>query len=201
MAETALTSPPTTEITDPTSAPSQQNVKTTQPVASDKLPSTEAITKAGEYIVLDHEGAEHTFKSLYDNPESPRTLVIFIRHFFCGSCQEFIFALSKAITPSDLQKLSTKTSILIIGCGDPGLINFYAKETSCPFPIYADPKQKLYKELELVQNYGMGSKPEYFRKGMLQIVGSGVMQTLKHFSSGLALKGGRFESKWWRVSF
>lgn len=25
---------------------------------------------------------------------------------------------------------------------------------------------------------------------MLQIVGSGVMQTLKHFSSGLALKGG-----------
>ncbi|KAJ5266670.1 hypothetical protein N7478_009478 [Penicillium angulare] len=184
------TSPPVAEATDPASAPSQQNVKSTQVVASDKLPSTEAITKTSEYKVLDHKGEEHIFKSLYDNSESTRTLVIFIRHFFCGSCQEFIFALAKAITPSDLEKLSTKTSIIVIGCGDPGLIDFYAKETSCPFPIYADPKQKLYKELELVQNYGMGSKPEYFRKGMLGSVGSSIMQGLKHVSSGLVLKGG-----------
>ncbi|KAJ5703405.1 hypothetical protein N7493_011794 [Penicillium malachiteum] len=158
-------------------------------VPSDELPSTSSLQKSKEFTVLDKKGEAHTFQSLYDG-EFTRVLIIFIRHFFCGSCQEFISALSQAITPSDLESLPSPPSIIIIGCGDPGLIDFYATETKCPYPIYADPERKLYKEFGMVSNYGMGARPEYFRRSMARVIGESMIQTLKHFGTGLMMKGG-----------
>lgn len=55
-------------------------------VSSDeKPPSGDVITKVEDYMVLDNKGEKHSFKSIYDGPDSTgRVLVIFIRHFFCG---------------------------------------------------------------------------------------------------------------------
>lgn len=80
--------------------------------------------------------------------------------------------------------------MVVVGCGDPGLIDIYAKETGCQFPIYADPSRKLYKQLGLVSSLALGEKPEYIQKSMKQIVAESFWKTLKQLPSGLALKGG-----------
>ena len=109
------------------------------------------------------------------------------------NCQELIASLSEtpALTPSSLLSLPTPTSITIIGCGDPALIDFYTTQTKSPFPIYADPDQKLYKELGLVSSLALGSTPEYFRSSMTRLVGRSIMQRLSYIGSGLMNKGGQ----------
>lgn len=53
----------------------------------DTPPSVKELQKVENYKVLDSKGDSHTFKSIYDGPQSTaRVLVIFIRHFFCGVC-------------------------------------------------------------------------------------------------------------------
>lgn len=87
-------------------------------------------------------------------------------------------------------QLPIPTSFAIIGCGDPGLIDFYATETGCTFPIYADPANTLYDDLGMTTTWALGAKPEYFRKSMAQLVTGSIMQGIKHLGSGLATKGG-----------
>ncbi|KAJ5744780.1 hypothetical protein N7533_009650 [Penicillium manginii] len=152
-------------------------VPSSGPQTTEELPTPETCRKIEDYQVLDREGKKHSFKSVYDGPSSAdRVVVIFIRHFFCG--------------PEGLLKLPTSTSIAIVGCGDPGLIDSYASRTGCQFPIYADPTQKLYEDLGMVSNLAMGPQPGYIRKSMLRVIGESVVQSLKQIPSGLALKGG-----------
>ncbi|KAJ5168717.1 uncharacterized protein N7482_004311 [Penicillium canariense] len=156
------------------------DAKSAEVPSNDKPPSTDAIRKVEDYMVFDSKGEKHTFQSIYDGPDSTgRVLVIFIRHFFCG-----------AIRPDELRQLPVPTSFAIIGCGDPGLIDFYAKETGCTFPIYADPANTLYDDLGMSMTYALGPRPEYFRKSMVRIVSESLVQGFKHFTSGLATKGG-----------
>lgn len=56
-------------------------------------------------------------------------------------------ALAKELPPERLAQLTPPTSIKIIGCGDPVLIQNYIKMTDCPYEIYADPTRSLYKTL------------------------------------------------------
>lgn len=54
---------------------------------NDNLPTQIDLDKVAELPVLDSNGKPHSFKSLYtptDDNETSRTLIIFIRHFFCG---------------------------------------------------------------------------------------------------------------------
>jgi hypothetical protein len=73
------------------SVPAADDVKvadTTKPhevPSNDKPPSVDTIRKVENYPILDNKGEKHSFKSIYDGPDSTgRVLVIFIRHFFCG---------------------------------------------------------------------------------------------------------------------
>ncbi|RAL14182.1 peroxiredoxin-like family protein [Aspergillus homomorphus CBS 101889] len=154
-------------------------------------PSAESQAKAASYTVLDRQEKPRPYHDLYNGLDAaPRTLVVFIRHFFCGSCKEYVRSLSEVITPELLSDLSTPTSVVIVGCGDPGLIEAYATETDCRFPIYADPTRKLYDELGLLSSLAMSARPDYIRKGMTQVVVESVWEKLKQIPSGLALKGG-----------
>ncbi|KAJ5585357.1 uncharacterized protein N7459_005157 [Penicillium hispanicum] len=156
---------------------------------ADKLPSAETVRQAGSYEVLDREGKPHTFQSLYNEPSSAsRVLVIFVRHFFCGNCQEFLRTFSEAVTPDDLVPLNT--SVVIIGCGDPGLIDMYATESGCQFPIFADPTRKLYDEFEMITSLAWGARPKYMRKSMSRSIAESIVKALKQIPSGLVTKGG-----------
>ncbi|KAM0261865.1 hypothetical protein ACHAQJ_002068 [Trichoderma viride] len=158
---------------------------------TNEIPSAEVQKMIEDYIVLDRHGKSRTFKSLYmAGNVARRVLVIFIRHFFCGNCQEYLRTLSEAITPDALLRLPISTFITVVGCGDPGLIDMYAKETGCPFPIYTDPTRSLFDALGMVKTLTMGTRPAYTKKSTSRGIFDSIVQGLKHVPKGLALKSG-----------
>lgn len=46
------------------------------------IPTAATLQRTAELPVLDREGKQHAFQSLYAQPG--QTLVVFVRHFFCG---------------------------------------------------------------------------------------------------------------------
>ncbi|AEO63516.1 uncharacterized protein THITE_14178, partial [Thermothielavioides terrestris NRRL 8126] len=155
------------------------------------LPTPETIRQIDNYAVLDRHGKSHTFRSLYTGPHAARrVLLIFVRHFYCGNCQEYLRTLSESITPAALLALPIPTSIAVIGCGDPALIEMYAAATGCPFPIYADPTRRLYGALGMVRTLALGERPAYMRTHLLASSLRSVAQGLRQIPAGLALKGG-----------
>ncbi|KAK4121390.1 hypothetical protein N657DRAFT_648214 [Parathielavia appendiculata] len=155
------------------------------------LPTPETIRKIDSYVVLDRDGKSHTFRSLYTGKHTARrVLIIFVRHFYCGNCQNYLRTLSSHITPSSLLALPLSTFICVIGCGDPALIDMYAAATDCPFPIYADPTRRLYAELGMVRTLALGARPAYMKQNLLASSVQSIVQGLKNVPKGLALKGG-----------
>lgn len=77
-----------------------------------------------------------------------------------------------------------------MGCGDPHLIDMYASETGCPFPIYADPTRKLYQELGMVKTLALGTRPAYMNKSILKSSLDSIVQGVKQIKNGLVLKAG-----------
>ncbi|EKD20245.1 fmHP [Drepanopeziza brunnea f. sp. 'multigermtubi' MB_m1] len=155
------------------------------------IPSQAVLKSVENVSILDQEGRSIPFKNLYSGPNvARRVMVIFIRHFYCGNCQEYIRALTSSITPSSLLSLPIPTFIAIVGCGAPSLIPMYQEATSCPFPIYADPTKKLYSALGMLRTLNMGTRPEYQRKDQLSMVFESVVQAMKKIKDGQALKGG-----------
>lgn len=160
-------------------------------VTNDELPSAETIRRIENYIVLDRHGKTHTFRSLYTGRSvARRVLIIFVRHFFCGNCQEYLRSLSASITAESLLQLPIPTFIAVVGCGDPALIDMYASETACPFPIYADPTRKLYQELGMIKTLALGARPAYMNKSILKSSLDSIVQGVKQIKNGLVLKAG-----------
>lgn len=94
------------------------------------------------------------------------------------------------MTPTTLLQLPVSTFIAIIGCGDPGLIRMYAKETNCPFPIYTDPKRTLFDALGMRLTLNMGAKPSYMKRPMSAAVFNSIGQAIRALPSGMILKSG-----------
>ncbi|KFA74793.1 hypothetical protein S40288_06623 [Stachybotrys chartarum IBT 40288] len=160
---------------------------------TNELPSPDLIRKIENYMVLDRHGKSSSFKSLYSGPNAARrVLVIFIRHFFCGNCQDYLRTLSESITPEMLLRLPVSTFITVIGCGDPKLIETYAAETKCPFPIYTDPNRALFQALGMTTTWDSGSRPAYMKKSLALVTLSSIASALKQVPKGNALKSGHF---------
>jgi peroxiredoxin len=136
--------------------------------------------------VLDSKGTSHLFSTLYTSDDhNQQTLFIFIRHFFCGICKEYVCALSEkdGLNPNELSAVNKR--LIIIGCGQPNLIEQYAKDTKCPFPIYADPTQKLYDAFGMIRTLSLGDKkPDYIKSSFLSNVAKSAVSQL---SAGSAM--------------
>lgn len=171
------------------------------------IPTPADLAAADTLLVLDAKGQSRPFSEIYKGSHlthdnngigqdthmdiAPRQLVIFIRHFFCGNCQEYLRELSASVTPEELLALESPTFITVIGCGRPDLIDMYAETTGCPFPIYADPTGKLYDLLGMTRTLDLGKKPKYIQSNILVTSMQSVVQALKTGSN--ALKGGNFK--------
>ncbi|OAA63210.1 fmHP [Cordyceps fumosorosea ARSEF 2679] len=162
-----------------------------QLATNDEIPSDATLAKVADYVLLDKYGKTHTFQSLYNSPNGPRrVLVVFVRHFFCGNCQEYIRTLAESISNDALLGLPVSTSVVIIGCGNPQLIDMYVEATRCPFPLYTDPKSVLFDALGMVKTLALGEKPAYMKMGFLKGVFTGMGQALKQLPKGLTLQSG-----------
>ncbi|KAF7196419.1 Peroxiredoxin-like 2C [Pseudocercospora fuligena] len=149
-----------------------------------ELPSPQTLAQAGDLKIKDKDGNEIPFKDLYTGKaDNERQLIIFIRHFFCGSCEQYVMALSKDLSPAALQ--ASNTSITLIGCGEPkcipGILYIfsaqqisptkcilgYIERTSCPYPTYTNPSASIYKALGMTYitiKTGPNPQPTYLQK-------------------------------------
>ncbi|KAF2251088.1 hypothetical protein BU26DRAFT_423657 [Trematosphaeria pertusa] len=153
------------------------------------LPTEKDLKRVDDLLVLDAQGQSRPFRDLYKGEGvAPRQMIIFVRHFFCGNCQEYLRELSASITPESLLALPEPTFITVIGCGRPDLIEMYSQTTSCPFPVYADPTRKLYDYLGMTRTLDLGKKPSYIQSNLFVTSVQSILQGLK--TGGNALKGG-----------
>ncbi|KAK0659526.1 hypothetical protein DIS24_g3815 [Lasiodiplodia hormozganensis] len=148
---------------------------------SQELPTEADIRRCEDMLVLGADGESRPFKSLYSGEGvATRQLIIFVRHFFCGNCQEYLRTLSASITPDALLALDTPTFITVVGCGRPELIPMYAQTTNCPFPIFADPTTKLYDHLGMMRTLSLGPKrPDYMKASMVSTTMQSMYQCIK----------------------
>ncbi|KAI9705143.1 MAG: hypothetical protein M1836_006926 [Candelina mexicana] len=178
---------PSTEVADPTA-----DFEGDLDVNND-VPSTKDILEAADLPILDADGTAYPFKSLYTkaNGTPKRALIIFVRHFFCGNCQEYLRTLCASMSPESLASLPTPTTLSIIGCGSPSLISMYASSTSCTFAIYADPSYKLYSRFGMTRTLSLGpKKPDYLQSSQVYNALKSIVQSL---SAGTkAMKGGDY---------
>ncbi|KAK3645634.1 hypothetical protein LTR56_009074 [Elasticomyces elasticus] len=151
----------------------------------------EQLQQASDLEVINASGNKHPFKSLYTPADGiTKHLIVFIRHFNCGSCQHYVEALT-----SHKQLTSTPDlKVILIGCGQPSMIEVYKDRTKTPFEIFCDPERKLYKTFGMTVNTESGpKKPEYIKDSMLAVTLRSIPNVLfSGFSPSWGPKGGDF---------
>ncbi|MCJ1306710.1 hypothetical protein MMC25_000353 [Agyrium rufum] len=176
-----------------TSGAPANNICAAEIKVNNNPPSAAELKKAGDLPIIDKDNNTIPFRSLYSGEDSSRrTVVLFVRHFFCGYCQIYLRNLCASITPSYLASLPTPTKLVIIGCGEPKFIPFYAKETNCPFPMYCDPTAKLYRILGMTRTLGLGNhRPKYQTDPFITVVVKSFLQGVSYLGRG-ALSAGDY---------
>ncbi|PBK64337.1 hypothetical protein ARMSODRAFT_962158 [Armillaria solidipes] len=109
-----------------------------------EIPQQSALAEAFQIELFDSTGSTVKFGTLLPSDPPEKVVVVFIRHFFCGSCKQYVEQLA-SVPQGSLEK--SKTRIIIIGCGHSDAISVYKESTKFPGHIYADPTRRLYHAL------------------------------------------------------
>ncbi|EPS97807.1 hypothetical protein FOMPIDRAFT_1127810 [Fomitopsis schrenkii] len=129
-------------------------------------PTGATLAEIAKLTVYDSQGKMLDFKGLI---RDQKTIVVFIRHFFCGSCQQQYVIQFAQVKPESLQQAGVR--IVVIGCGEWQPIQNYRETTGFKGEVYADPSRSLYKALGLVENVQTTpagkNKRSYLTKGLL----------------------------------
>ncbi|TCD64061.1 hypothetical protein EIP91_004569 [Steccherinum ochraceum] len=117
------------------------------------------IEDAKKLTVKDKEGKEYTFGSLLEKQDS---IVVFIpnvcvtyfmtdmpRRLGSQSCQQYTRQLA-GISPDALAKANKQ--LLVIGCGEPDVMDFYIEATGYKGPLYADSSRAIFDKFGLISN-------------------------------------------------
>lgn len=128
--------------------------------------------------------------------QKKKVLIIFIRHFFCGNCQEYLreLAAHPLMRPENLEQENLQISI--VGCGTPSLIASYRAITNIPesWLVYADPSTELYKLLGMHRTLSMGTRrPQYIRRSLTGNMLRSVWQGVKRIREGDVLEAGSWD--------
>ncbi|KAJ4397528.1 hypothetical protein N0V93_001759 [Gnomoniopsis smithogilvyi] len=152
-----------------------------------QLPDDKALAEAGDVMIKDKEGNSLPFKSLWTGkPENERQLIVFVRHFFCGSCKQYLQALNESLPSSSLSEANI--TLAIIGCGQPVGIPLYAKETNSSCALYTDPSLRTHELLGMKSNMRTSKvKPDYIKQSLLENIVNSAQVAL---TSGHAFSGG-----------
>ncbi|KEQ77809.1 hypothetical protein M436DRAFT_32015, partial [Aureobasidium namibiae CBS 147.97] len=129
------------------------------------LPSEDELEALYKLELMDRTRVRTPFADLVRSNGSTRNIIVFIRHFFCPNCFGYVKALANEMPPEKLAQMDPPTTLTIIGCGDPILIQNYMKMTNCPFDVYADPSRLTYSTLGLSVNETAAPEvPQYVKK-------------------------------------
>ncbi|KAF5313256.1 hypothetical protein D9619_002366 [Psilocybe cf. subviscida] len=125
-------------------------------------PDEQTISTAAELELLDKHGNNVKFAEIF---QSQKAIVVFVRHFFCGSCQSYVQALAsvpqEALAASDAR-------IIVIGCGEAQPIEMYAKMTGLSDDnIYANPSRSVYYALGMDAGNTLTTPPGVERRSYM----------------------------------
>ncbi|KZP00602.1 hypothetical protein CALVIDRAFT_476054 [Calocera viscosa TUFC12733] len=135
----------------------------------------EALQEAARLEVFDEAGEPVRFGDLF---LGRKTIVCFIRHFWCPLCQDYMFSISRGVDPDALRRAGV--DLVIISNGSPKMIKSYRELFHCPFPLFTDPSRKLYHVLGMtlrtLEAGPNSEKPDYVQHGSM----GGMMMVMKH---------------------
>lgn len=123
-------------------------------------------------------------------------LVIFIRHFFCGNCQEYLRSLASNSMLSSVNLNKYQVRVAVVGCGSPTLIESYRAIADIPssWQLYADPSTKLYQILGMHRTLSLGDRsPKYIRRSLTGNMLRSMVQGIRRIPQGDALTAGGWD--------
>ncbi|THV01135.1 hypothetical protein K435DRAFT_718349 [Dendrothele bispora CBS 962.96] len=128
--------------------------------AAEDLPDQKLVQKVSDIELVDVDGNKLKFGTVIADK---KTIVVFVRQFFCGSCQQYVEQL--ASVPKEKLECAN-VELVVIGCGDWKPITHYADK------IYAESTRTIYYELRMNSD-GLGGTPAgeerktYLKRGKL----------------------------------
>ncbi|KAH7913802.1 hypothetical protein BJ138DRAFT_1001522 [Hygrophoropsis aurantiaca] len=126
------------------------------------LPTQNQLIDAAAYTVIAENGLRVPFGDLF---RQQKVIVIFIRHFWCPLCQDYMFSISDNADPKVLERAGV--NLVIISNGSYNMIKSYRQIFRTPFAVYTDPTLRVYTAL------GMTLRPaeqstEPYRRGYVK---------------------------------
>ncbi len=157
-------------------------------------PSMLQLFEASQCIVYGQSGEEVMFGDLF---KKRRTLVCFLRHWWCGFCQQFAMSV-RHIDPLPLKKANL--DFIIVGQGDWHVIKAYREVMQVQYPMYADPKRNVYRALGMTLRTNEANpacaRPDYnqmsLTKGILVAIKKGLFDMPIRNPGDMKLLGGDF---------
>ncbi|XP_065803640.1 peroxiredoxin-like 2C isoform X2 [Muntiacus reevesi] len=120
-----------------------------------------------ELPVLDASGRPVPFGELF---RERRAIVVFVRHFLCYICKEYVEDLAK-IPKSFLQEANV--TLIVIGQSSYHHIEPFCKLTGYSHEIYVDPEREIYKRLGMKRGEEIASSGDPAQQGGTLILGPG----------------------------
>ncbi|KIY73660.1 hypothetical protein CYLTODRAFT_439655 [Cylindrobasidium torrendii FP15055 ss-10] len=102
------------------------------------IPTNGQVAKAASLNLIAPSGLRIAFGSIF---EKKRAVVIFLRHFWCQHCQDYMAALASLVPPD--------ANIILISNGSPALVEKYTQMFGVQFPMYVDPDMRIYRALHM----------------------------------------------------
>ncbi|TKY89663.1 hypothetical protein EX895_001448 [Sporisorium graminicola] len=157
-------------------------------------PSMLQLFEASQCLVYNQNGQEVLFGDLF---KKRRTLVCFLRHWWCGFCQQFAMSI-RNIDPLPLKKANL--DFVIVGQGDWQVIKAYREVMQVQYPMFADPKRNVYRALGMTLRTNDANpacaRPDYaslgMTKGILVAIKKGLFDMPIRNPGDMKLLGGDF---------
>ncbi|KAJ7594020.1 hypothetical protein C8J56DRAFT_776337 [Mycena floridula] len=144
------------------------------------LPTKVQLRHAAKLFVTSETGESINFGSLWSQK---KTVVLFIRHFMCPQCQDYMFSISRNLSAAIFN--ASGLHLIIVSNGAFEMIKAYRKIFRTPFALYTDPEHAVYQALGMThKSLEPGPRGSYIRHGMISGVGMVVGNAVK---SGMPL--------------
>ncbi|KAJ7268793.1 AhpC/TSA antioxidant enzyme-domain-containing protein, partial [Mycena haematopus] len=138
-------------------------------------PTRSQLETAAELPVISESGVRVPFGSLW---EDQKTIVCFIRHFWCSFCQDYMFSISRNVSPQVLH--SAGVELIVISNGSWEMIKSYRRIFNGPFALFTDPTHKVYNALGMThQSLAKGPRGSYIQHGLMSGIGMVVANAVK----------------------
>ncbi|XP_072023821.1 peroxiredoxin-like 2C [Amphiura filiformis] len=141
-----------------------------------------------DLVIWDQFGNRKRFHTLY---QETKTIIIFVRHFLCYVCKEYVEDLAKI--PRDYLQ-EAKVRLVVIGCAPHTYIREFRQETRFPHEFYCDPDRDLHKALGLRLDGTHGKASPHVKSSVISGVLQSTWRAVKsmHYQGDMMQQGGQF---------